>query len=281
MRSWIPVLVLALTLGGAGVYLGVHVVSRDTVLEPPPREAPRPAPSMEGLEALRAELAEEIQAREQLEEEMLSLRAEVAALRAREAEAPTPERDADADAPATRPSPHALESQPWFNDRGLLAAGLDAAEVERLRDVFEETEMQRLYLRDRASREGWLGTRRYREELRELEGRFRAVEEERGGAAYDWLLYAVGRPNRVTIRDVIERGPAREAGIEPGDALLRYDGERVFNVTELRRAISAGRAGELIPIDIERDGEVRRVYLPRGPLGVRLGVARVVPSAER
>jgi hypothetical protein len=279
MRSWMPAVLLALTLAGAGVYLGLRIAPRGAALAPPSpaqSEAAGPLEQADGLEALRAELALEIQAREQHEEEMLVLRGELATLGARLAETAYAEAEPEAESPR---SPHFVESQPWFDDRALRAAGLDPAEVERLRGYFEETEMQRLYLRDRASREGWLGTRRYREELRDLEQRFRAVQEERGGAAYDWLLYAVGRPNRVTVRDVLERGPAREAGVETGDAILRYDGERIFSITELRHAISSGRAGELIPLDVERDAEVRRLYIPRGPLGVRLGVARAVPRA--
>ena len=38
---------------------------------------------------------------------------------------------------------------------------------------------------------------------------------------------------------------------------------------QLQRATTAGRAGELVLVEYERDGEPRSTYVERGPLGVR------------
>ena len=134
--------------------------------------------------------------------------------------------------------------------------------------------MERLELLDRAMREGWAKDPSYRLERRALNLRLR---EEMGEDLYDQLLYAVGRNNRLAIRDVLMRSPAEAAGIERGDHILRYDDARVFDAFELRGATSAGRRGESVPVELLRNGRRVRIIVPRGPLGVKLQAQRVPP----
>ncbi len=238
-----------------------------------PSPIPTPAPlflsetasgaSSPELGALRELLLEEVVARERLESEVAGLRAALAA--------PRPAGGGAAVEPA------APRESPWFDDASLRAAGIAADEIARMRERFEELELEALTLRDRATREGWLATPRFAQEARALEELRQALRGELGDDRFDWYLYAQDRPNRVEIRDVLHRSPGAEAGLQAGDLVLRYDGVRVFALEELVRATAAGRFGEQIAVELERGGEPIRAFVRRGPLGVRLGARRVRP----
>jgi hypothetical protein len=233
-----------------------------------PRDTASPLPSSttasrEEVAALRELLLEEAVARERLEAEVAELRAVL-----------TAPRDAGRGGPAAAA---ASSETPWFDDASLRSAGLPADEIARMRERFEALEMESLELRDRATREGWLGTPRFADESRALEERRRALRDELGDDRFDWYLYAQDRPNRVEIRDVLSSSPAAKAGLQAGDLVVRYDGDRVFALDELVRATAAGRAGEQVALELDRRGEPVRAFVPRGPLGVRLGARRVRP----
>ena len=92
-----------------------------------------------------------------------------------------------------------------------------------------------------------------------------------GDADYERYLEASDRPTRVSVSSVIESSPAQSAGLWPGDEILRYDGERVFSMTDLTRQTMEGEAGESVVIDVMRDGTLMQVVLPRGPVGITGG----------
>ena len=58
----------------------------------------------------------------------------------------------------------------------------------------------------------------------------------------------------MVVRDVLERSPAKQAGLEPGDTILRYDDKRVFAVGELRHATAQGEPGEFVRIEVAENG---------------------------
>ena len=59
--------------------------------------------------------------------------------------------------------------------------------------------------------------------------------------------------------------------------LLSYDNERMFNWNELQAATAKGERGEYVNVTVLRNGQLVNLWMPRGPLGVRLGAARVKP----
>lgn len=239
------------------------------------------APSKEdsALSSLEAALAAERSAREALALEVAGLRSELGRLTAplEAMSPPTP----PPPGPTTAPDPgrDLVRAPTPFDEQALLDAGFDSREVERLRSQTEALELEQLYLRDRAIREGWAGTPRFAEEARNLDARGRALREELGDERYDWLLFASGRANRVVVQSVLESSPASEAGLRNGDAILSYGGSRLFDVSALREATAGGRSGESVAIDVARGEERLRVYVPRGPLGVRLEELRQRPSS--
>jgi hypothetical protein len=167
----------------------------------------------------------------------------------------------------------------WFDAPSLQAQGLPAPELARLEGLFEESELQVLYLRDRATREGWAGTPRFLQEVYEMRAGLRANV---GDETFDWLLYATHRPNRVSVRAVLASGPGAQAGIRAGDLILRYDGRTILKWGELQSATMQGVAGRMVPVEVmSADGQLRRVTVPSGPLGIQLSAARVPPQSVR
>ena len=98
--------------------------------------------------------------------------------------------------------------------------------------------------------------------------------------AYARYLYAVGRPNQVTVQRVLSGSAAETAGLRPGDVLLGYQGERVFAASDLRRATQAGDAGDTVTLEVLRDGQRIQAYVPRGPLGISMSSDSVLPDGN-
>jgi membrane-associated protease RseP (regulator of RpoE activity) len=161
----------------------------------------------------------------------------------------------------------------------LVAAGV--AE-ERAADLIwrqGQQELDRLDLRDVATREGWFGTDRYREEITQIQEDAIDMRKEIGEEVYDRYLFATGEDNRVAIDSIIPGSTAEEAGLQPGDFIESYGDTRVFRFEDLRTATSEGKRGELTQVQIRRGDSIVDAWIPRGPLGVRMDRARVDPDA--
>lgn len=97
------------------------------------------------------------------------------------------------------------------------------------------------------------------------------LREEMGDEAYSRYLEANGRPVSVTVSTIYEGSPALNAGLRPGDEIVRYDGNRVFSMNDISRYIMDGAPGENVTIEVTRDGMIMQLAIPRGPLGVSGG----------
>ena len=94
------------------------------------------------------------------------------------------------------------------------------------------------------------------------------MRSEMGDDAYARYLEVQGQPTAVRITQVLGGSPGSEIGLQPGDQLVRYAGERVFSVNDLRKSSMDGNPGEDVVIEIERDGTLIQLSLPRGPIGI-------------
>jgi len=258
-----------LAAGALGLALGVSAAA----LLARPDRAPAPiAAAPDRAEAGAAPLADALAAEQAAR---AALEAETAALRTLLAEAasevPAPEEPALPDAGAEPPA------REEFDAGALTGIGLPDAEIERLRERYAAFQLDELYLRDQARREGWLRDPRYQRELRAL--RY-ALRDELGDDAYDALLYATDQDNRVVINRPIPGSPAERAGLQAGDAFLRYGGLRILDPFTLIHATAAGTPGELTEVRVERGGEEIRVFMPRGPLGTTLRRDRRPPDTR-
>ena len=152
----------------------------------------------------------------------------------------------------------------------LVAAGLEPQQAKSIMQFLADIEMERLYLHDQATREGWVGTPRYRQENMILNEREEDLRLELGDPDYDLYLYGTGQPNRVIIQSVIEDSPAQKAGIQSKDIAYSYAGNRLYTTRDLVTATTEGIANESVLLEVIRDGHIYEFYLPRGPLGVRV-----------
>lgn len=264
---------IALVLSFQSFVAGSVTTPDATPSEPPTRMAT--TRTEKGLADVEARLQRLEQVLEAVRSEQQRL---VDALAVRQAEAETTE---------ARPTPRdvALNEpgtirRPGLDESVLVDAGFSESDARALRDAYETLQMEQLYLRDRAAREGWNLGDRLGEELTALAEREEALADEYGDEAYDWVLYATGRPNRVTVRDVFAESPAANAGLTEGDVLVRYDDRRVRSSIELRNATTEGVAGEWVDVEILRAGKRERLRLPRGPLGILLDVSSSEPTSS-
>jgi len=98
-----------------------------------------------------------------------------------------------------------------------------------------------------------------------------ALRAEIGDSEYERYLQANGRSTSVTIGSVMQTSPAQNVGLQPGDNIVAYGGERVFSTSDLNAQTIQGAPGESVLVDIERDGVPMQVVLPRGPIGITSG----------
>lgn len=99
-----------------------------------------------------------------------------------------------------------------------------------------------------------------------------AMRDSLGDDKYEDYLEAVGRPSAVTVDNVLAGSAGDSAGLQPGDQIRRYGSERVFHEGDLMMAILQGEPGDSVTIEVERDGTVFHMTVPRGPLGTSRGM---------
>ena len=279
MRSTIVLLISVAVGGGAvGSFLQSrapadaikHVQSSKPIAAGEPREHPSGAKDTAQLLALAEQLDAEIEARTALQERVDTLSAQLSQL--------LKESPAGGIAPAESPLDADIPTSDgvWFNEQALIDAGIEVTEANRIKAVYEELAVERLYLQDRAVREGWNRAQR-REAFAELQERQEALRAELGEDSYDAYLYASGQSNRVRVQAVLAGSAADSVGIRNGDYIIRYADQRVYSGRQLRGATAQGTSDEMVAVVIQRNDTVQEVYIPRGPLGIRMSSASVAP----
>lgn len=275
-------LILAAVLG-AGILAGLTLLKDPDLLPPAPDTGPSPAgPAValppfqpgnpEVLAALQQQLHLEREAREELA-------AQVESLQRRLEEIENGYVDATAATMADQPPQPAAEPATTVQSsvQSLIDAGIEAEQAEWIQGRLDEIDLQQLYLKDRATREGWLNKPRYHRERRQQLDAVTGLRADIGDDAFDRMLYTLGRANRVVIRDTMLNSPAEQYGLQAGDRIIDYNGQRVFNTNELNTLTSQGDGGSMILLRVQRDGDYHDIFMPRGPLGIRMSTARELP----
>lgn len=102
----------------------------------------------------------------------------------------------------------------------------------------------------------------------------RILRDSIGDEAYERYLESQGQPTSVQVMQVLSGSPGAVVGLEPGDQIARYNGERIFSISDLRQLTMQGSPGEDVVIDIVRDGITMQLTVPAGPIGVTGSGAR-------
>lgn len=115
--------------------------------------------------------------------------------------------------------------------------------------------------------------------VRELLGELRGGKVTRGviGVAIgdvqpeDYEVLGLPEHGGISVGEVSRGGPADQAGIEPGDVIVRFDGEPVGETRELQNRVVATAPGTTVPIEIVRAGE---------PMILDVTIGELDPDAE-
>jgi serine protease Do len=97
------------------------------------------------------------------------------------------------------------------------------------------------------TRRGWLGVR------------IQGVDEPTAEAL------GLGTPRGALIAGIDEKGPAKPAGLEVGDVIVRFDGKEVKESRDLPRVVAASPVGKAVDVVVVRKGkeEIKQVTLGR------------------
>jgi hypothetical protein len=203
---------------------------------------------------------------ENLERAVAELRNDFALLSS-EAEAPATARRA----PSDDIEPVAREQEglgPYTLDEridALTEAGFSLTRARQIERWAEEHRVKAMQARYDAERRGESLDDASIERLFDTDAMLRS---ELGDADYERYLEAMGRPTTVDVMDVLASSAAEQAGMQPGDQIVSYDGQRVFSILELLELPLDGAPGEPVIIHVLRDEQPMQFVLPRGPLGI-------------
>ncbi|MDO4618335.1 MAG: PDZ domain-containing protein [Clostridia bacterium] len=88
-----------------------------------------------------------------------------------------------------------------------------------------------------------------------------------GGSAGSGLMIGItgtGSEHGVVVESVEEDSSAEKAGIEPGDLIMKADGEAVKAISDINRIKETHKKGDKMTFSILRDGEVREIAVVLG-----------------
>jgi hypothetical protein len=262
----------SVAFGAAGLYFASDPDARSANEAAGTNTFDASQPVAERLAALEKAVSDERAARQLLQEEVFYLTGEL------ERFAGDGDRDDAMEAGAapetgavtvSRAEARRRRNTPEGRIEALIQAGFLPSQAEAITRREQELQMQALQARFEAERSGepvdWRADRAMASDT---------LRAELGDADYERYLEATGRPTRVSVSSVIESSPAQAAGLQPGDEIYRYDGQRVFSMTDLTRQTMEGEPGETVVVDVMRDGNLVQVAMPRGPVGITGGRRR-------
>lgn len=224
--------------------------------------------TLKRISALEDRLSEEIERREQLQQRMdqeRSLRLELANRVSEMSDAPlvvnSDSSFSEMSAPRLNRSSFGL---PNTKDQiaKLVDAGFDEFVAERV--VEFETQMYQAVINARFGG----SVRNPREVIMESQ---RTIREEIGDDQYELYLETTGRPTTVPVATIAEDSAGAAAGLQVGDEIISYDGERVFSLLDLQQSTQTGTIGQTVVVDVKRDDSILSLAIPRGQIGISTG----------
>jgi len=226
------------------------------------------------IAALELAVSDERQARQWLQEEVMYLTGELELLSGGNDPEPEPQSDINVEEPSVDSrSARREDYRRRYSEEGrieaLIEAGFLPSQASLIVRREAELQMEALRVRYDAERNGDPV-----DYYRSRNAGNDALREELGDADYERYLEANNRSTSISISSVIDSSPAQAAGLRPGDEIVRYDGERVFSMTDLTQQAIDGVPGQNIAVDIVRDGVPMQVVMPRGPIGISGGRRR-------
>ena len=229
------------------------------------------APTEERLLRLEQVIAEEREARLVLEDQLQVLIEEIERIDSAGPRAFAAQVEAADDArarrqPEQRPQRDFVSLARNFQERrlnNLVEGGFSEDEARRVLKQESEAQYKAMQAAHDAQRRGEVV-----DSLAAMSRPQSLLRAELGDSDYERYLQAQGQATSIQITQVLDSSPGSLAGLQAGDQIVSYGGERVFDVNELRELTLQGRAGEDVVIEIERDGVRMQLNVPRGPVGI-------------
>ena len=168
-------------------------------------------------------------------------------------------------------------------------AAADAAAAQRFgRNFRPQTSEQRVSTLEEGGfspdRAAWIEQRRSELQLQAMQAQYaqrrgenvdpallrpeQTLRSELGDADYEKFLQAQGRPTNVGVYNVLPSSPAAKAGMQPGDQIVSYAGQRVFNMADLTDLTLQGTPGQSVTLEVQRNQQTVQLVIPRGPIGI-------------
>jgi C-terminal processing protease CtpA/Prc len=275
------VVIISLASFAAAFAAATWIYTADEAVEKPAVSVQSPStfnaelPVEDRIRALEQAASDERFARQLLQEEVFYLTSELERLsgdsdfgQAEESRAEQTEEDSS-DSRVSRREAYRRRNSPEGRMQALIDAGFLPSQASMIVQRESELQMEAIRARYEAERSG-----DPTDFFRSRNATSQVLREELGDADYERYLVANGRSTSITVSSVIESSPAQSAGLQPGDEIVRYDGERVFDLNDISRQAAQGEPGQNIVVDIMRNGAPMQMVLPRGPIGITGGRRR-------
>ena len=261
-------LAIAISLLAGGMALAIVLTPREPAptairAADPAQHFDQSAGTEERLLALEAAVAEERNARMLLEDELQALYAALDELGEAETRRVGNDevREVRPEFREGRQQGSEAESE-WRRDR-LVSAGFSGERAEWILRRESELQMQRMQVMYDVRRTGERPP-----DFRQLMDPDAALRAEIGDFEYEQYLEAYGRSTSVAVGSVLESSPGQRAGLQPGDRIVAYGGERVFSYDDLSSRTMAATPGQPVVVDFVRDGIPMQVVIEAGPIGI-------------
>lgn len=150
--------------------------------------------------------------------------------------------------------------------RRLLAAGYSQDEIDSLRHRKEEL-LALQQMEDFRRREN--GELASASSFSAAQDGDLLLREEMSDAEYMRYREVLGKPTAFGVTKVAANSIAEQAGIQPGDQVVRYDGTRVFDIYELDGLAMRNTSSGPAMVEILRSGQTIMIALPKGETGLR------------
>ena len=191
--------------------------------------------------------------------------------------APVVQHPPDTEPQSTNTQTRSIKRRPGLKN-ALLQAGIPADTAEQIMQQVGKNRMAILALRDKAAREGKLGTTTYMTNLNAKADASKSLRNTFGDDIYDSYLYATGMTNRVMVTDVYPDSAAGGIGIQSGDIVLRYGSKHILTMNDLKAETVSGIRGEAVLVVWLHDGIEMNATVPRGPLGIGMEAVTSAPG---
>jgi ElaB/YqjD/DUF883 family membrane-anchored ribosome-binding protein len=269
MNSRVVVIVLTLVAviaAAAVVFLVREPLPNESATAIPSNYFDQSAATEDRIFALEAVVAEERNARLLLEDELQALYDELDQVRSGSGEV-SEERDAEIqqqrEAMRERADRFRASNTAQGRSDRLVKAGFAPDRAEWI--VQRESELQM------DSMQAVFEARQSGERLDRSDSRLdpdNALRAEIGDTEYEQYLEANGRSTSVAVGTVLESSPGQRAGLQTGDEIVGYGGQRVFSYGELSERTMSAQPGQSVVVDIIRDGSPMQVVVDAGPIGI-------------